>query len=215
MRNGSGSGWLAGIECEHPTDGPLDLADECLAALDIVVASVTRRSTRTPGDDGPRAARDRQPARRHPRHPTGRMLSTSSYPIDVEAVIDACGAPARRSKINQSPHRLDLIRRARELARRPWVPIVISSDSHSAPRLSAFSAGAPGRRPARLASSPADVLNTRPFDEFRASLRRHGDRPHEAPHVSTADKARGNPPLYFTTTRQTISGDLARAASTC
>ena len=31
---------LAGIECDIKPDGSLDLADDCLAALDIVVASV-------------------------------------------------------------------------------------------------------------------------------------------------------------------------------
>ena len=31
---------LAGIECDILADGRLDLADDCLAALDIVVASV-------------------------------------------------------------------------------------------------------------------------------------------------------------------------------
>ena len=31
---------LAGIECDILADGAMDLADDCLAALDIVVASV-------------------------------------------------------------------------------------------------------------------------------------------------------------------------------
>src|SRR5439155_22990402 len=31
---------MAGIECDIKPDGSLDLADECLAALDLVVASV-------------------------------------------------------------------------------------------------------------------------------------------------------------------------------
>ena len=53
---------LAGIECDILADGRLDLADDCLAQLDIVVASV--HSHFTPGraaDDRPPAARARVP----------------------------------------------------------------------------------------------------------------------------------------------------------
>ena len=51
------------------------------------------------------------------------------------------------------------------------VPIVISSDSHSRHGFGYLRWGAAVARRAWL--QPADVLNTRPFDEFRASLRRH------------------------------------------
>ena len=37
---GIGVRLLAGIECDIRPDGSIDLADDCLAALDIVVASV-------------------------------------------------------------------------------------------------------------------------------------------------------------------------------
>jgi DNA polymerase (family 10) len=51
------------------------------------------------------------------------------------------------------------------------VPMVISSDSHSRNGFGFLRWGAAVARRAWL--QPADVLNTRSFDEFRASLRRH------------------------------------------
>ena len=38
---------LAGIECDIRPDGSMDLADDCLAQLDFVIASVHSASTRT------------------------------------------------------------------------------------------------------------------------------------------------------------------------
>ena len=52
-----------------------------------------------------------------------------------------------------------------------WRSIVISSDSHSRQALGYLRWGVAMGRRAWL--QRADVLNTRPFDEFRASLRRH------------------------------------------
>ena len=61
---------LAGIECDIRADGTLDLADDCLAELDYVVASdpLGVRPGRA-GDDRSAAARDGVPVGRHDRPP--------------------------------------------------------------------------------------------------------------------------------------------------
>jgi DNA polymerase (family 10) len=57
------------------------------------------------------------------------------------------------------------------VARERGVSLVISSDAHSRRGFGALDWGVIVARRAWL--EPADVLNTRPFDQFRASLRRN------------------------------------------
>ena len=97
-REGLGIRLLAGIECDIKPDGSLDLADDCLAALDIVVASVHSAFNQDRQEMTDRVLR----AIENPHvdilgHPTGRMLlKRQAYPIDVEAVIDAAARQRRR-----------------------------------------------------------------------------------------------------------------------
>ena len=64
---------LAGIECDIRADGTMDLADDCLAQLDIVIASVHSAFNQERGaDDRPAAARHRVPVGRRPRPPDRR-----------------------------------------------------------------------------------------------------------------------------------------------
>jgi DNA polymerase (family 10) len=174
---GLGIRLLAGVECDILADGSLDLADDCLAALDIVVASVHSAFNQERQEMTDRVLR----AIDNPHvdilgHPTGRkLLKRQAYPIDVEAVIDAVGRAGAAIEINSQPHRLDLNDTHAALARQRRVPIVISSDSHSRNGFGFLRWGAAVARRAWL--QPADVLNTRSFDEFRASLRRHRRRP--------------------------------------
>ena len=164
---------LAGIECDIKPDGSLDLADDCLAALDIVVASVHSAFTQERREMTDRVIR----AITNPHvdilgHPTGRMLlKREAYPIDVEAVIDAAAPLGIAIEINSQPYRLDLHDVHARLARDRGVPIVISSDAHARHAFATLRWGVTVARRAWL--RPADVLNTQPFDDFRASLRRH------------------------------------------
>jgi DNA polymerase (family 10) len=174
---GLGIRLLAGVECDIKADGSMDLADDCLAALDIVVASVHSAFNQERQEMTDRVLR----AIENPHvdilgHPTGRkLLKRQAYPIDVEAVIDAVGRAGAAIEINSQPHRLDLNDVHAALARERRVPIVISSDSHSRNGFGFLRWGAAVARRAWL--QPTDVLNTRSFDEFRASLRRHRRRP--------------------------------------
>jgi DNA polymerase (family 10) len=170
---GLGIRLLAGIECDIKPDGLLDLADDCLAALDLVVVSVHSGFNQDRQEMTDRVLR----AIENPHvdilgHPTGRLLlKRQAYPIDVEAVIEAAARLGLALEINSQPHRLDLHDVHAKLARERGVQLVISSDAHSRQAVEVLRWGVMVGRRAWL--QPADVLNTRPFDEFRASLRRH------------------------------------------
>jgi DNA polymerase (family 10) len=163
---------LAGIECDIRADGSLDLADECLAALDIVIASV---------HSGFAQEREQMTARilraiENPHvdvlgHPTGRLLlRRQPYAVDIEAVVDAAARTGVAVEINSLPDRLDLNDVHAKLARDRGARLVVSSDAHSGGALAAIRWGVLVARRAWL--EPAHVLNTRPFDEFRGMLRR-------------------------------------------
>jgi len=172
-KEGLGIRVLAGIECDIRLDGSMDLADDCLASLDIVVASVHSGFTQERREMTDRVVR----ALENPHvdilgHATGRMLlKRQAYPIDMEAVIDAAVRLGVAVEINSQPHRLDLHDVNAKLAHERGARIVISSDAHSRLALGYLRWGVLVARRAWL--QPADVLNTQPFDTFRASLRRH------------------------------------------
>jgi DNA polymerase (family X) len=164
---------LAGIECDIRPDGTMDLADDCLAALDIVVASVHSAFNQDRQQMTDRILR----AIENPHvdiigHLTGRMLlKRSGYPVDLEAVVDAAARHGVALEINSQAYRLDLNDVQARLARQRGVDIVISSDSHSRDAFSVLNWGVIVARRAWL--QPRDVLNTLPFDEFRSRLRRN------------------------------------------
>jgi DNA polymerase (family 10) len=170
---GLGIRLLAGIECDIKPDGALDLADDCLAALDIVVASVHSAFNQERREMTDRVLR----AIDNPHvdilgHPTGRMLlKRQAYPIDIEAVCEAAARAGAAIEINSQAHRLDLHDVHARLARDKGVRLVISSDAHSRSALGYTRWGVMMARRAWL--QPADVLNTLSFDACRASLRRH------------------------------------------
>ena len=164
---------LAGVECDIRTDGTLDLADDCLAALDIVIVSVHSAFNQEQRQMTDRVLR----ALENPHvdilgHPTGRMLlKRGPYPIDMEAVVDAARARHVAIEINCQVYRLDLNDVHARLARDRGVGLVISSDAHSRTGFARLRWGVTVAR--RAWAQAADVLNTLPYEQFRAALRRH------------------------------------------
>jgi DNA polymerase (family 10) len=164
---------LAGIECDIRPDGTLDLADDCLAALDLVVASVHSGFNQDRQQMTERLLR----AIDNPHvdivgHPTGRrILRREPYSFDLEAVLDRAARHGVALEINSQAHRLDLNDLHAKLAHERGVRLVISSDAHSRRGLAALRWGVIVARRAWL--EPRDVLNTLPFDRFRAGLRRN------------------------------------------
>jgi DNA polymerase (family 10) len=163
---------LAGIECDIRPDGTLDLSDDCLSALDLVVASVHSAFNQDRQQMTDRLLR----AIDNPNvdiigHPTGRrILKREPYPLDIEAIVDAAARRGVALEINCQVDRLDLSDVHARLARDRGAPIVISSDAHSRAAFGALRWGAVVARRAWL--EPAHVWNTRPFEELTASLRR-------------------------------------------
>ena len=164
---------LAGIECDILADGSLDLADDCLAALDIVVASVHSAFTQDRQQMTERLLRViENPHVDVIGHPTGRLiLRRSPYSLDIEAIIDAAARNKVALEINSQIDRLDLNDTQARLARDRGVRLIISSDAHSQNALAVTRWGVLQARRAWL--TPGDVLNTRPFNEFRSLLRRN------------------------------------------
>jgi DNA polymerase (family 10) len=164
---------LAGIECDIRSDGSLDLADDCLAALDLVIVSVHSGFNQDREQMTDRILRAiENPYVDIVGHPTGRrMLKRAPYPVDIDAIVDAAARHGVALEINCQVERLDLNDVHARLARDRGVPLVISSDAHSRRAFGRLRWGVLVARRAWL--QPADVLNTRPFDDFRAALRRH------------------------------------------
>jgi DNA polymerase (family 10) len=170
---GLGIRLLAGIECDIRPDGSLDLVDDCLAALDVVVVSVHSAFNQEREQMTDRLLR----AIANPHvdilgHPTGRrILKRPAYPVDMEAVVGAAAAHGVAMEINCQVDRLDLNDVHATLAHERGVPLVISTDAHSSTAFGRLRWGVLVARRAWL--QPDDVLNARPFDAFRASLRRN------------------------------------------
>ena len=164
---------LAGIECDIKTDGSLDLADECLAALDLVVISVHSGFNQEPAQMTERLLRAVD--NRHVDilgHPTGRLLlKREPYAFDLEAVLDAAARRGVAVEINCQTNRLDLSDVHARLAVRRGVKLVISSDAHSRQAFPRLRWGIGVARRAWLAKD--DVINTGTLETLKAGLRRH------------------------------------------
>ncbi len=164
---------LAGIECDILADGSMDLADDCLAALDIVVASIHSVLTQDEAEMTRRVIK----AIEHPAvdiigHLTARMLlRREGTRVNVEKVIDAARANGVALEINSQPHRLDLCDSHARLARDRGAKLVIDSDAHY---VEAFDYPRWGVLTARRAwLTKDDVLNTLPLKAFKKALRRN------------------------------------------
>lgn len=164
---------LAGIECDIRPDGTLDLAEDCLAQLDIVVASVHSAFTQEERQMTDRLLKAMEsPFVDVIGHPTGRLLlRRDAYRLDVEAVIDAAVRHGVALEINAQAHRLDLNDAHAKLARDRGATLVISTDSHTTDSFDLLRWGVLVARRAWL--SPEHVLNTLPVDLMRSRLRRH------------------------------------------
>ena len=164
---------LAGIECDIRPDGSMDLADDCLAQLDVVVASVHSALSQEPDRMTDRVLRALDcPYVDVLGHPTARMLlRREASGLDVEAVIDRAAQLGVALEINGQPHRRDLHDTHARLARDRGVKIVLSSDAHGVGGFEHLHWATFTARRAWL--TPADVLTCLPLATLRTSLRRH------------------------------------------
>jgi len=151
---------LKGTECDILKDGVLDYADEMLAELDFVVASIHSNFNLSQEEQTRRMLR----AISNPYvdiigHPTGRLLlERAGYALDMEAVIDAAVEHGVCIEINAHPSRLDMDWRFVKRARDRGMKIPIDPDAHVLAGLDVIRYGIGVARKGWL--SAGDVLNT-------------------------------------------------------
>jgi DNA polymerase (family X) len=164
---------LAGIECDILADGRLDLADDCLAQLDFVVASIHSQFTQDEAQMTDRLLRALEcPWVDVLGHPTGRLLlKRDPLRMNLEQVTAAAARHEVALEMNCQVDRLDLNDVHARLARERGVRVVISTDAHSVAALGNLRWGVHMARRAWL--GPPDVLNTRDLDTLRGLLRRN------------------------------------------
>jgi DNA polymerase (family 10) len=164
---------LAGIECDVLADGAMDLADDCLAQLDIVIASVHSHYSQDASQTTDRILRAIEcPWVDVLGHPLSRrLLQREPLRLNFDQVVAAAAAHGVAMEINSQPERLDLNDGHARLARERGVLISLSTDAHSVMALGNVRWGLEVARRAWLTADA--VLNTRPLDDMRARLRRN------------------------------------------
>ncbi len=157
---------LRGIECDILNDGSLDLPDDVLSELDWVQASIHAGQRQSRDQLTKRAlAAVEHPAVRSLSHPQGRILNhRPPNAVDLEAVYAACAATGTAVETNGLPDRIDLSAEHVRDAVRAGVAITCSTDAHSVRSLQYMRLSVATAR--RAWCTTADVLNTRPLDEF-------------------------------------------------
>ena len=168
---------LAGIEVDILKDGKLDLADEVLAELDIVVASIHSFMNLERAEITERMlAAIESPYVQIIGHPTGRiLLRRDSMAYDMERILDAAARHGVVMECNAAPDRLDLKDAYLRMAKDRGVRVVISTDAHSIKNLELMRYGVQMARRGWIEKK--DVLNALPLAEMLAALR---PKPHAA-----------------------------------
>ena len=124
---------FSGSEVDVLADGSMDYPDDVLARLDVVVASVHQGFRMTEAEATARVVR----AVQNPHvdvlgHPTGRLLlRREGYPLDHEAVLDACAEHGVAVELNANPWRLDVDWTFVRAARERGVLVSVNPDAHS------------------------------------------------------------------------------------
>jgi DNA polymerase (family 10) len=159
---------LRGIEVNIRADGSLDVADDILAELDWVIASLHTSFDRTPTErilgamDNPHVDCIG--------HLTGRrLLKRAGAPVDVERVVAHAVETRTALEINSQPDRLDMRDTHARLAGEAGVRIPITTDAHSIGALGYAELGVAQARRAWLTKE--QILNTRSWREI-ANLRK-------------------------------------------
>jgi DNA polymerase (family X) len=162
---------FAGIEVDILADGALDLADEVLAAMEVVIASVHTRFEQSREEMTARVLKAiENPYVRILGHPTGRLLlRREPFALDTGAVLKRAAELGVAVEHNAAPERLDLCDRDLRLAKELGCRIVINSDSHDARNLGKMGYGV--RQLKRAWLTPENVLNTLDAAGFLAGLR--------------------------------------------
>jgi len=161
---------LTGIEVDILRDR-LDFNDELLAELDVVVASLHVPASGE-AENTKRLIRAAENKFVHIiGHMTGRLLlEREPYPVNAQAVIDACAETGTWIELNCNPHRFDLDWRLWPYARSRGVKCVINPDAHRNEHADFLRLGAGIARKGWLEQT--DVVNTLALKSLRKELKR-------------------------------------------
>src|SRR6266436_2568171 len=161
---------LTGAEVDILKDGKLDFADNVLAELDVVVASIHQSFTQTEAETTKRLiAAAQNPCVNILGHLTGRiLLEREAYKVDQRAVIDACAATGTWTELNASPYRFDMDWRLWPYAKSKGVKCVINCDAHRFEHAGYLRLGAGMARKGWLTRE--DVINTLPLKALLKEL---------------------------------------------
>lgn len=161
---------LTGCEVDILKD-KLDHNDDLLAELDIVVASL-HVPANNEAENTKRLIRAAENQFVHTLgHPSGRLLlEREPYPVNQQAVIDACAATGTWIELNCNPYRFDLDWRLWPYAKSKGVKCVINPDAHRNAHADFLRLGVGVARKGWL--TKADVINTLPLDKLRKELAR-------------------------------------------
>ncbi|HWE86190.1 MAG TPA: DNA polymerase/3'-5' exonuclease PolX [Terracidiphilus sp.] len=165
---------FTGIEVDILSDGALDMADEVLAQMDVVIASIHSRFDQGREETTARVLRAiENPHVKILGHPTGRqILLREPFAIDMGAVMRRAAELGVAMEHNAAPARLDLCDRDLRLAKELGCKVVINTDAHDTRTLGKMSFGI--RQLKRAWLEPKDVLNTLGAGEFLRALRARG-----------------------------------------
>jgi DNA polymerase (family 10) len=164
---------LAGIECDVLADGTLDLAEDCLAQLDLVIASIHAHYTQDHAQTTDRILRALDcPWVDILGHPMSRrLLQREPLKVNFDEVISSAVRNGVALEINSQPERLDLNDTFARTAHERGAMLAISTDAHSVMALGNVRWGIQVARRAWV--TPEVLLNSRPFEEMRGLLRRN------------------------------------------
>jgi len=162
---------FSGIEVDILSDGALDLADETLAQIDVVIASVHTLFNMPEQEMTERVLRAiENPYVRILGHPTGRLLlRREGFKINLQLVLKHAADLGVAVEHNAYPDRLDLCDRDLRMAKEMGCRLVINTDSHHTSHLEKMRYGVEQLRRAWLEKS--DVVNTRSAGKFLTGLR--------------------------------------------
>ena len=161
---------LTGSEVDILTAGKLDFADDLLAELDVVVASVHQGFTQNEAEMTKRIIKAVENPHVHILgHLTGRLLlERESYAVNQQAVIDACAETGTWIELNANPWRFDMDWRLWPYAKVKGVKCVINCDAHRASHAGFLRLGAGIARKGWL--EKGDVINTLPLAKLKKAL---------------------------------------------
>ncbi len=159
---------LKGVEVDIVKNG-LDLDDEILSELDVVVASL-HVPANNEAENTKRLIRAAENKFVHfLAHPTGRLLlEREAYPVNMNAVIDACAETGTWIELNASPYRFDMDWRWWPAAKRKGIQCVINPDAHRNEHAGFLRLGAGIGRKGWLEQK--DVINTLNLKQLSKAL---------------------------------------------